>query len=43
MLPYPGSMWLVLADQVLLGAGFGLLSTPMLVGVQSAVTWHDRQ
>ena len=42
MLPYPGSMWLVLADQVLLGAGFGLLSTPMLVGVQSAVTWHDR-
>jgi EmrB/QacA subfamily drug resistance transporter len=42
LLPYPGSMWLVLADQVMLGAGFGLLSTPMLVGVQSAVTWHDR-
>lgn len=42
MLPYPGSMWPVLVDQVLLGAGFGLLSTPMLVGVQSAVTWRDR-
>ncbi|MEO7242937.1 MAG: MDR family MFS transporter [Variovorax sp.] len=33
--------WVVL-DQVLLGAGFGLLSTPLLVGVQSTVTWHDR-
>lgn len=42
MLPYPGSMWLVLIDQVMLGAGFGLLSTPMLVGVQSAVTWRNR-
>lgn len=42
MLPYPGSMWPVLIDQMLLGAGFGLLSTPMLVGVQSAVTWRDR-
>ena len=42
MLPYPGSMWPVLIDQVMLGAGFGLLSTPMLVGVQSAVTWRNR-
>ena len=42
MMPYPGSMWALLADQVLLGAGFGLLSTPMLVGVQSAVTWRER-
>ncbi len=33
--------WLVL-DQVLLGAGFGLLSTPLLVGVQSSVPWHER-
>jgi EmrB/QacA subfamily drug resistance transporter len=42
LLPYPGSMWPVLVDQVLLGAGFGLLSTPLLVGVQATVTWHDR-
>ena len=27
---------------MLLGAGFGLLSTPLLVGVQTTVTWHDR-
>ncbi|MEO8544246.1 MAG: MFS transporter, partial [Burkholderiaceae bacterium] len=25
-----------------LGAGFGLLSTPLLVGVQSTITWRDR-
>ncbi len=29
-------------DQILLGAGFGLLSTPLLVGMQATVTWHDR-
>lgn len=33
--------WLV-ASQVVIGAGFGLLSTPLLVGVQSIVTWKDR-
>ncbi|MCC7327790.1 MAG: MFS transporter [Burkholderiales bacterium] len=42
LLPYPGSAWLVALDQVVLGAGFGLLSTPLLVGVQSTVTWRDR-
>jgi MFS family permease len=36
------SLWLLVLDQVVLGAGFGLLSTPLLVGVQSTVTWHDR-
>jgi Arabinose efflux permease len=41
-LPFPGSVWPVLLDQLLLGAGFGLLSTPLLVGVQSTVTWRDR-
>ncbi|MBE7524270.1 MAG: MFS transporter [Burkholderiales bacterium] len=41
-LPYPGNVWLVTLDQVVLGAGFGLLSTSMLVGVQSTVTWRDR-
>ena len=42
MLPFPGSMTLVLVDQIALGAGFGLLSTPLLVGSQATVTWHDR-
>src|SRR5699024_10770076 len=37
ILPYPQSITLLVLDQVLLGAGFGLLSTPMLVGVQSVV------
>lgn len=40
--PFPGSATLVMLDQVVLGAGFGLLSTSMLVGVQAAVTWRDR-
>jgi len=34
--------WLLFADQILLGAGFGLLSTPLLVGVQSMVPWQQR-
>lgn len=42
LLPFPGSVALLVADQVLLGAGFGLLSTPLLVGVQGTVTWHER-
>lgn len=42
LLPYPGSAWIVAIDQVVLGAGFGLLSTPLLVGVQSAVPWQQR-
>ena len=42
LLPYPGAVWPVLLDQFLLGAGFGLLSTPLLVGVQSTVTWQNR-
>ena len=42
LLPYPGSAWIVALDQVVLGAGFGLLSTPLLVGVQSAVPWQQR-
>jgi len=41
-LPDDGAVWPVLLDQVLLGAGFGLLSTPLLVGGQSVVTWRDR-
>jgi MFS family permease len=42
LLPYPGPLWAIVADQVMLGAGFGLLSTPLLVGVQSTVAWRER-
>ena len=42
LLPARASIWWVVLDQVALGAGFGLLSTPLLVGVQSTVTWRDR-
>lgn len=41
-MPYPGSVWIVALDQTVLGAGFGLLSTPLLVGVQSSVPWQLR-
>ncbi|MDN5850252.1 MAG: MFS transporter [Nitrococcus sp.] len=41
-LPYPGPIWALVLDQVILGAGFGLLATPLLVGVQSSVAWEDR-
>lgn len=39
---YPGSVPLLFVDQLVLGAGFGLLSTPLLVGVQNTVTWSQR-
>jgi MFS family permease len=42
LVPYPGALLPLLIDQTLLGAGFGLLSTPLLVGAQNTVTWHDR-
>jgi EmrB/QacA subfamily drug resistance transporter len=42
LLPYPGAVWPVVLDQAVLGAGFGLLSTPLLVGVQSTVGWQQR-
>ncbi|MEO8847255.1 MAG: MFS transporter, partial [Casimicrobiaceae bacterium] len=41
-LPQTTSAWVVAADQFLLGSGFGLLSTPLLVGVQSTVGWRQR-
>ncbi|HRP02251.1 MAG TPA: MDR family MFS transporter [Candidatus Kapabacteria bacterium] len=41
-LPYNTSVWLMVIDQMCIGAGFGLLSTPMLVGVQSIVPWSKR-
>lgn len=42
LLSWPQSPWLLVLDQILLGAGFGLLSTPTLVGVQSMVGWEQR-
>ena len=41
-LPFPGPAWMLVSTQLLLGAGFGLISTPMLVGVQSIVGWNKR-
>ncbi len=42
LIPWPQPVYLVIADQVLLGAGFGMLSTPALVGAQSLVGWEQR-
>ncbi len=42
LIPWPQSPFLVVLDQILLGAGFGLLSTPSIVGVQSMVGWEKR-
>ena len=41
-IPYPGSVWTLVAIQLLMGAGFGLISTPLMVGVQSTVEWGQR-
>ncbi len=42
LIPWPQPIPLLVADQILLGAGFGLLSTPALVGAQSMVGWEQR-
>jgi len=42
LLSWPQPPWLIVLDQILLGAGFGLLSTPSLVGVQTMVGWEQR-
>lgn len=42
LIPAPQPIWLIVLDQVLLGVGFGLLSTPSLVGIQSIVSWQKR-
>ncbi len=41
-LPRPQPISLLVLDQVLIGAGFGLLSTPSLIGIQSMVGWEQR-
>lgn len=42
VLPEPAPVAGTAATQILLGAGFGLLSTPLLVGEQSVVGWEVR-
>ncbi len=42
LLPWPQPVALVVLSQVMLGAGFGLLSTPNIVGIQSMVGWDQR-
>ena len=42
LMPFPGPVWVLVAVQMMLGAGFGLMSTPILVGVQSIVSWNKR-
>jgi EmrB/QacA subfamily drug resistance transporter len=42
VMPVPQPVWAVVLDQIALGAGFGLLSTPLLVGLQSVVGWQQR-
>ena len=42
LLPRPQPVYLLVIDQALIGAGFGLLSTPSMVGVQSMVPWQQR-
>lgn len=39
---WPQPVFMVVANQILLGAGFGLLSTSSLVGIQSMVEWERR-
>ncbi|HLV13908.1 MAG TPA: MDR family MFS transporter [Xanthomarina sp.] len=41
-MPFPGSVRALVAIQLLMGAGFGLISTPLMVGVQSTVEWGQR-
>lgn len=39
---FPGPVWMLVLVQMTLGAGFGLITTPLLVGIQSTVTWGQR-
>lgn len=42
MIPWPQPVYLLVLSQVALGAGLGLISTSLLVGVQSIVAWDQR-
>jgi EmrB/QacA subfamily drug resistance transporter len=39
---FPGPIWKLVFVQMMMGAGFGLISTPLLVGVQSTVQYQHR-
>lgn len=39
---FPGPIWALTGIQLILGAGFGLISTSLMVGVQSTVAWAQR-
>jgi len=42
LIPKPQAIAMIVATQIIMGAGFGLLSTPSLVGAQSRVSWQER-
>src|SRR5690554_5323833 len=42
LLPRPQPIYLIVLIQILMGAGFGLLSTPSMVGIQAMVPWQQR-
>lgn len=42
LIEFPGPVWQLVGTQLTLGAGFGLISTPLMVGVQSTVEWGER-
>lgn len=42
LLGFKGPVWLLVLIQMILGAGFGLTGTPLMVGVQSTVKWEQR-
>ncbi|HRP90163.1 MAG TPA: MDR family MFS transporter [Edaphocola sp.] len=42
LIPKPQPIYLLVVNQIMIGAGFGLLSTPSLVGIQSMVQWEQR-
>ncbi|MGH3631658.1 MAG: MDR family MFS transporter [Sciscionella sp.] len=42
LLPDGGHLWQLVLATLVLGAGFGLLSTPIVVGIQSGVGWAAR-
>ncbi|MGJ5899090.1 MFS transporter [Streptomyces niveiscabiei] len=42
LLPYPGSPWQPTLLMLALGAALGLFQLPLIVGIQSTVTWGER-
>jgi len=42
LIPWPQPIYLLVINLIFLGAGFGLISTPTIVGIQSVVDWDKR-